>query len=102
MLLLRVPEQIRTFEHPRHSFDCRDVQRDDAMARLVLAPSNVDEPLGGIHIAETKMLHLDRPHRVWPECACCTASISQHADGVDAQLIERGSTVRHPSPLGVH
>jgi hypothetical protein len=36
MLLLRVPKQIRTFEHPRHSFDCRDVQRDDAMARLDL------------------------------------------------------------------
>jgi hypothetical protein len=39
---LSVPEQIGAFEHARHSFDCRGVQWDDAMARLVLAPFVVD------------------------------------------------------------
>jgi hypothetical protein len=36
---LRVPEQIGAFEHARHGFDRRSVQRDDAMARLVLGIS---------------------------------------------------------------
>jgi hypothetical protein len=58
MLRLRVPEQIGAFEHPRHSFDRRGVQRDDAMARLVLAPSDVQQPLDEIHIAPANVLHL--------------------------------------------
>jgi hypothetical protein len=48
---LGVPEQIGAFEHPRHGFDRRAVQRDDAMARLVLAASNVQKSFDEIHIA---------------------------------------------------
>ena len=63
VLGLGVPEQIRALEHPRRRFDGRRVQRDDAVARLVLAPSDVHEPLDEIDIAAAKVLHLDRPHR---------------------------------------
>jgi hypothetical protein len=63
VLGLGVSEEIRALEHPRRRFDSRGVERDDAVARLVLAPSNVHEPLDEIHIAAPKVLHLDRPHR---------------------------------------
>jgi hypothetical protein len=58
-----VPEQIGTFEHARHGFDCRSVQRNDAMARLFLAPSHVQQPLDDIHIAPPNVLDLRRTHR---------------------------------------
>ena len=62
-LWLRVPEEIRALEHARRRLDGGSVQRDNAVARLVLAPSNVHEPLDEIHIAAPKVLHLDGPHR---------------------------------------
>ena len=63
VLGLGVPEQIRALEHPRRRFDGRCVERDDAVARLVLAPPDVHEPLDEIDVAPAKVLHLDRPHR---------------------------------------
>ena len=63
MLGVGASEHIRALEHPRCCFDGRCVQRDDAVARLVLAPSNVYQPLDEIHIASAKVLHLDRSHR---------------------------------------
>lgn len=60
---LRVPEQIGTFEHARYGLDRRGVQWDDAMARLVLAPSDVQQPLDEIHVAPANVLHLHRTHR---------------------------------------
>ena len=63
VLGLGVAEEVRALEHPRGRFDGRCVQRDDAVARLVLAPPNVHEPLDEIHVAAPKVLHLDRPHR---------------------------------------
>jgi hypothetical protein len=58
-----VPEQIGAFEHARHSFNCRRVQRDHAMARLVLAPSNVQQPLDEIHVGPAHVLEFHRTHR---------------------------------------
>jgi len=63
VLGLGVSEEIRALEHARRRFDSRCVERYDAVARLVLAPSNVHEPLDEIHIAATKVLRLDGPHR---------------------------------------
>ena len=63
MLGLGVSEEICPLEHSSCRFDRRRVQRDDTVARLVLAASHVDEPLDEIHIAAPKVLHLDRPHR---------------------------------------
>ncbi len=63
MLRFRVAEQIGPFKHPSHRFDRRRVERDHPMARHVLTPSNVRQALDKIHIATTKVLHLDRPHR---------------------------------------
>ena len=60
---LGVPQQIGAFEHARHGFDRRGVERDDAMARLVLAPSNVQQSLDEIHIAPANVLHLNWAHR---------------------------------------
>ena len=42
---LSVPEQISAFEHTRHCFNRRGSQRNNAMARLVLAPPNVQQSL---------------------------------------------------------
>ena len=60
VLGLGVSEQIRALEHPRRRFDGRCVERDDAVARLVLAPPDVHEPLDEIDVAAAKVLHLDR------------------------------------------
>jgi hypothetical protein len=58
-----VPEQIRALEHPRSGFDGRRVERDDPVARLVLAPPNVHELLDEIDVVSPKVLHLHRAHR---------------------------------------
>lgn len=63
MARLRVPEEIGAFEHARCSFNRRGIQRDDAMACLVLAPSHVQQPLDEIHVAPPNVLHLHRTHR---------------------------------------
>ena len=63
VLGLGVSEEIRALEHARRRLDGRCVERDDAVARLVLAPSHVQQPLDEIHIAASKMLHLDGSHR---------------------------------------
>ena len=63
MLRLRVPEQVRALEHPGGGFDGRRVERDDPVARLVLAAPDVQEALDEIDIAPAKVLDLDRPHR---------------------------------------
>src|SRR5712691_1069601 len=64
VLRLRVPKQVRALEHPRGGFDGRRVERDDPVARLVLAPSNVHEPLDEIHVAPAKVLDFDGTHRL--------------------------------------
>jgi hypothetical protein len=45
VLGLGVSEEISALEHARRRFDGRCVERDDPVARLVLAPSNVQQPL---------------------------------------------------------
>jgi hypothetical protein len=60
---LGVPEEISALEHPCCGFDGRCVERDDSVARLDLAPSNVHEALDEIHIAPANVFHLDWPHR---------------------------------------
>ena len=63
MLGLRMTEEIGAFEHARHSLDRRGVQRDDAVARLVLASPNVQQSFHEIHVAPANVLHLHRTHR---------------------------------------
>ena len=60
---LRVPEQIGAFEHARYGLDRRGIQRDDPVARLVLASLNVQQPLDEIHVTPANVLHLHRTHR---------------------------------------
>ena len=55
MLQLGVPEQIGTLEHSRSSFDRRSAERNDPVARFVLAPPHVREPLNEIHVASAQV-----------------------------------------------
>ncbi|HEY2435270.1 MAG TPA: hypothetical protein VGI12_21550 [Vicinamibacterales bacterium] len=63
VLGLRVVEHVGPLEHPGDRVERRRVQRDHAMARLVLAPSHVQQFLDQIDVAAPEMLHLDRTHR---------------------------------------
>ncbi|HKY23407.1 MAG TPA: hypothetical protein VJM31_19480 [Vicinamibacterales bacterium] len=63
MLRLRVPEQVRALKHPRSGLDGRRVERDDPVARLVLAPPDVKEAFDEIDVTPAQVLDLDRPHR---------------------------------------
>ena len=63
VLGLGVSEEIRALEHPRCRFDGRCVQRDDAVARLALAPPDVHELLDEIDVTPAQVLHFYGPHR---------------------------------------
>ena len=63
VLRLRVPELVRALEHARGCFDGRCVERDDPMARLVLASPDVHEAFDEIDVAPAQVLHFDRSHR---------------------------------------
>jgi hypothetical protein len=47
----------------RATFDRGRVQRDDPVARLVLASPNVQQSLDEIHVAPANVLHLHGTHR---------------------------------------
>ena len=51
-----VPEQGRALEHPRDGFDSRRVERNDPVARLVPAASDVQEALDEINVAPAQVL----------------------------------------------
>jgi hypothetical protein len=58
-----VSELVGAVEHQRKGFDCRDVQGDDTMARLVLAAAHVQQLLHEIHVHAPQVFDFDRTHR---------------------------------------
>ena len=62
MLLLRVPEQIGAFEHPRYSFDRRSVEWDNARLVSFLLRRTCRSRLTRSGIPPADVLHLHRTH----------------------------------------
>jgi len=58
MLGLCVPGQIRALEDACRGLDRGRVERNHTVARLALAPPDVQQPLDEVNITATKMLHL--------------------------------------------
>jgi hypothetical protein len=59
VLRLRMSEDVRALDHALHCVERRVIQRDDALARLVLTCANVDEAFRGIEVFPTYVLHFD-------------------------------------------